>query len=449
MKKTLLLIMIAAAIGAYVYFYEIKGGEERRKQKEAAEQIFHFDKDSVNRVEINSFKGNFIFNKIEDGWQIEQPVKTGADEAQVDSLLSNLSNAKKQRSFNVKKGDVSQYGLGKDALKITVSEKNGISRVLRLGGQTNIGSNVYASVSDTIVHLVEASLKNNADKSLFDWRDRKIIHLDKEKVREFKLKNPKGSFTFRRSGKGWNITKPLNTKADESAVDALLNKLDYGRIKSVPDENDRRKSKYSLYNPAYIIDLYSGAEKAKTSAAFSKLKDNSAYGKDEARPHIFEVDSSFIKPFQKDLFAFRDKSIINFYKAKVDRINLLYDSELLEFLKDSTSNWVLPTGERAKNWKIDNIISTLKNLKAERFVEENPKYFMPYGLINPEGRIEVFAGDDKIAELNIGYKKNGFVYIRNPRTAPLVTIKESKLNELFPAKEDLLEKVKTEREMTE
>jgi hypothetical protein len=95
------------------------------------------------------------------------------------------------------------------------------------------------------------------------------------------------------------------------------------------------------------------------------------------------------------------------------------------------------------------LLSSIKNLKAEKFINENPTYFMNYGLVNPESRIEVYEGDNLIAELNLGYKKDGFVYVYNPDRKPVVTIKEEKLKDLFPPKTDLLEEVKDNKESTE
>ncbi|NOX88598.1 MAG: DUF4340 domain-containing protein, partial [Calditrichaeota bacterium] len=166
----------------------------------------------------------------------------------------------------------------------------------------------------------------------------------------------------------------------------------------------------------------------------------------DSRPHIFEVDSFFVKPFKKKLFDFRDKKIAKFNRSKADRINLLYKSNLMIFEKDSSGNWRLSTGEKAKGWKISNIMSSLNNLKATRFVEDNPRYLNPYGLVNPEGHIEVFAGDDKLIELQIGKEKDDkLVYARNPLTKSVVTIKKSELDKLFPKKEDLIEEKKEEK----
>ena len=45
--KTLVLFVIFAILAAYVYFYEIQGGEERKLTEKEAKKIVSFHKDSV------------------------------------------------------------------------------------------------------------------------------------------------------------------------------------------------------------------------------------------------------------------------------------------------------------------------------------------------------------------------------------------------------------------
>ena len=82
--KTLILFLILAALGSYVYFYEIKGGEERDKIAELEEKLFIFEKDSVVAIEIRSIFSQFNFSKTDEIWKIEKPVETGGDKSTID-----------------------------------------------------------------------------------------------------------------------------------------------------------------------------------------------------------------------------------------------------------------------------------------------------------------------------------------------------------------------------
>ncbi len=441
-RNTIILLIVALALGAYVYWGEIKGGEKRKEEKAKAEKLFNVPKDSVEHIIIKNHGQTFEFRKENGSWEILQPVKTDADESPINSLLYNIKDTKKIRTFKVPKKDLPKYGLDdQSSIKLSFSGKGIPEITVKIGDKTPVGGNVFVTKNDSEVVIVASSLKNSVSKSLFDWRDKKPLHFEKDKIVEIKLKNPYGKFHFVKDGKNWKITEPIQTKGENSAINSILNKLEYGRIKSVAAEKPKNLARYGLSHPAYRIDLFAGKEKARMGVSFSAPRHGDViYGKDDARPFVFTVDSFFVKPFKKKLFAYRNKKIAEFNRSKVDRINLLYKSNLMIFEKDSSNTWRLSTGEKAKSWKISNILLTLNNLKAKSFVNDHPKFLNQYGLLNPVGRIEVFAGNDKLVELEIGKKKNDkLVYARNPLLKSVVTIQASELDKLFPKKEDLLE----------
>ncbi len=450
MRNTIILLIIAAALGAYVYFYEIKGEEKRKEQEQYEKQLMHFEQDSVTAIEIKSAGGDFVMQKSRDGWRIEEPVSTGADNAPINSLLRSLSGAEKKRTFHITPEELTRYGLGMGALKVKLTMNDGSSDSLFFGAKSSVGNNIYVNKLDTLVYMTSANIKNNAEKSLFDWRDKKTVHFDKNRIRTFTLTNPQGQFTFVKEDGEWKLSQPIETNADPSKVDAVLNKLANGSIKSVESERaGNNLARFGLHRPAYRIDLYAGKEKAKSSVAFSKLSENRSYGKDAVRPHVFTVDSNYIDPLDKSLYDFRDRSIVAFDKNRADRINLLYDGMLVRLQKDTSGSWFTEDSVKAKSWKVNSVLNTLKNLKAERFVKEDPRYLMPFGLVNPGGKIEVFASDNKLAELNIGNQEGDFVYVQNPARKPVVTIRKSKLDQLFPKEDQLLEQPETNQEATE
>ncbi|MCB9058408.1 MAG: DUF4340 domain-containing protein [Calditrichae bacterium] len=437
MRNTIILVLVAAALGAYVYFYEIKGGEERQADKEREEKLINADKDSIQTLWIYDFDKVFQFSKVDDGWKIVSPVETDAEESTVNSFLATLTGAKKSRTFGVKEKDKSGYGLSRSGIMIKVSNTDGSQDSVILGDKTSIGNNMYVTKGDTFVSISPISLKDAAQKSLFSWRDKRTVHFNKDAVREFNLQTAKGSFSFEKDGSDWKVTKPLQAKADNNEVTAILNKLDFGRIKSVESENAANLQQFHLNAPAYRIELFSGAEKSKSTVMFSKLIDNQSFGKDEVRPQIFTVDSTFLRPFNKSLFDFRDKNLVEFNKSSINRINLLNNGELLTFSKDTSDRWQISTGEPIKNYKINDLVSEVEKLKVDEFVAENPSYTFPYGLTNPKGRLELFAGDSKEIELEFGNSKNGRTFVRNPRTGQVVAIEDSKLEKVLLTMENV------------
>ncbi len=439
MRKTIIMIIIGAALAAYVYFYEIKGGEEREQVKAASEKLIALEKDSIRVVHIKSLFSEFEFQKGSDGWRITQPVNTGADESTISTLLSGLVNAKKERSFAISPEERGNFGLDQRALQLELKTVPGEKTNVQFGEAASIGSNVYVSLGDSMVHLVASSVKNNASKSLFEWRDKKVLHFDKNEVRELHIRGASAPIELIKEGDDWKIQKPFETDADKSVVNGVLDKLKYGKIKAVASESDTDFKKY-IKNKTLNIELIVGADKAKKELVFSELNNNVAYGKDASRPHIFQVDSIFMKPLLKTLFDFRDKSLVHFEQNQSTRIQSVFKGIKVELEKDTSGVWYSVDSLKAKSWKISSMLSGLSGLKASAF--NIPKKYADFQ--NPDGLLQVFSGNEPIAELAVIQKDQETAYVYNRISGLKAEIRASNLEKLFPPSADLFEKLKQE-----
>lgn len=435
MRKTILLILIAAGLGAYVYFYEIKGGEQRAKEKSAAEKLVQFNKDSIDYIAIQSPFSSFEFERKEDGWQIIKPVQTGADQSPLNTLISGLANAKKQRSFAVAENERAGFGLNNNSMHIKAKTGSTENFDLQFGDASSIGSNIYVTLGDSMVHLVPASVAQNARKSLFQWRDKKALHLKKDEVRTIRYRHNGVAIELQKEGSDWQLTKPLKSGADKSVVDGLINKLVYGTVGAVVSETPDQVKKYRLKRPATEIELLIGADKASKKIIFSSLKANEAFGRDLSRPHIFRVDSTFMKPLTKSLFDFRDKTVFNFEQQQVNRIVVNYEDLKLELQKDTSNTWYTTDSVKAKSWRVTSWLSAVKNLKAASF--EVPARMRRAK--NADGTLQLFKGTDMVAHVQVWASDAKRVFVKNADTGLVVAAKAKALKNLFPKRDELLE----------
>jgi hypothetical protein len=399
--KTLVFFIILVALAGYVYFYEIKGGEERDKIKKLEEKVFNFEKDSVRAIEIRSALKQFYFEKVEDGWKIFRPVETDGEKTTIDGLVNAMRDLKKVREFDIKKDDLKDYGLvGRSTLVILIFN-DGSRDSVRFGDDTPVGSNVFANKSDTLVYMVASYTKNHATKNLFDYRDKSITKVKRTDIREFRVKNENGKFYLLKEGNDWFLKEPKETKADNSTVSSFLSKMEHGKAKSVVSELLENPQNYRLQKPNFEIDLYLGESLAHKRIIFSSLHDNISYVKDASRPHVFTVDSVFIGDINKNLFQFRDKSFAEYNKDKADSVVVAQGDSLLTFTKDTSDTWLLASQKKVKTWKMNSLLNSIKNLKAKKFLMENISTTTALGLANPERIIRVFSNGDKIQELRL------------------------------------------------
>jgi len=64
-KGTLVLLIVCLALGGYVYFYEIKGGEKREKAKEAEKQVWKFEGSDIELVRAVRFSDAKLATKLQ------------------------------------------------------------------------------------------------------------------------------------------------------------------------------------------------------------------------------------------------------------------------------------------------------------------------------------------------------------------------------------------------
>ncbi len=436
--KTLILFGILAVLAAYVYLYEIKGGDEREKAEEIAEKIIVFEPDSVVKIEIRSIFNQFEFERIGNEWRILKPVQTDADKSTIDGMMTAIKNMKKVRQFYIKDGDEKDYGLVGRSSLLTFEFNNGSRDSVRFGDNTPVGSNVFISKGDTIVYTVGSHLKNNVTKMLFDWRDKSIAKVKEADVRELKLKNTKGSVHLSKEGDDWNILSPKKVSADNISVNSLIRKFENGQAKSVVSEELDNPRQYNLANPRYTVDLYLGEGKAHKQIIVSQLVNNSANVKENSRPHVMTVDSSFVRDIDKSFFDLRDKKIASFDKNVVDSIVVNQGDSILYFVKDTSSTWMLSGTQKVKNWKIDSFLNTINNLQAEKFLREGVGSPREFGLSQPERKIICYQKGKEIQQLLVNSHKEIKVAFC-PSSKAIVEIQSSSFDNLEVKIADFLE----------
>jgi hypothetical protein len=177
--------------------------------------------------------------------------------------------------------------------------------------------------------------------------------------------------------------------------------MEHGKAKSVVSELLENPQNYRLQKPKIEIDLYLGESLAHKRIIFSSLQDNISYVKDASRPHVFTVDSVFMRDINKNLFQFRDKSFAEYNKDNADSVVVVQGDSLLTFTKDTSDTWLFNSEKKVKTWKMNSLLNSIKNLKAKKFLMENISTTTSFGLANPERVIRVFSKGDKIQELRL------------------------------------------------
>ena len=437
--KNLFLFILLLVLAAYVYFYEIKGGEKREQEKQEAELVFQFEPDSVKSLEVRSALADFLFRRRGEQWQILKPVMTDAEKSTITSALNTLKSLKKEREFTIQRNELKSYGLVGTSMLVIFESTNGQRDSVRFGDDTPIGSNAFANKVDTAVFMVPNYAKRNFIKTLFDWREKSVSKVKQADVQEFILQNPQGKFHLVKEGSDWQLKSPLSTRADNSTVSSILSKLEFGRATGVASETFDQPSQYRLSKPAYRIELLVGEARAQKNIIISDLQDNVAYVNDMTRSPVFTVDSTFIREINKSLFQLRYKKITEFDRDGADSLVVNQGDSVFIFNKDTSSAWYLSGNKRVKTWKMNSLLTTLNNLSAKKFLLENVPSTSEYGLSKPERIITLYRGGEKIQQVLFAAPAKNLKVAYSPYSRIVAEIEESAYNNTIISSSDFID----------
>src|SRR5262245_22943280 len=98
LRNTIILAVIVAAFGAYLYLVERPAAEKASKKATLVE----LDKDKVNEVELKYPDSTIELKKIDGKWRIAAPISTEADEVTVKNLIGAIADAEKKKVVDEK-----------------------------------------------------------------------------------------------------------------------------------------------------------------------------------------------------------------------------------------------------------------------------------------------------------------------------------------------------------
>lgn len=436
---TLILAVIVLALGAFVYFYEIKGGEERTKSEEEGKKIFALEADSVRAISLQ--EAGVAFEKRGSAWHLVAPVEYLADEGAVSALLNRIASAKREREVSSSAAEYRNYGL-LPASETIVLEHQNKKDTLYLGDKSATNAMVYARRgSDPRVVLTEVAVLTNAQKTLRDWRDKSLMKFETSEATQLSLTTPSGSFNLNKEGEKWRLAAPLQTEADASKIASILSKMSTSRVTEFAAESLDDAKYYGLDKPSYIFTITLEANSAPRTMQFGRRTGVGYYAHDPTRPQVFLVDSNIVKELNVDAMALRNKRVTNFESFRADYLALQYPEAVIVCEKDSASQWRLtaPDSAKATSWKISNVINALANLQAVAFIDENKTERTLYGLDKPRAAILVKEKGAELAHVLIGKAKGDRVYVKSADSPMVVLVKKEEADRLIVAVSELKE----------
>ncbi len=214
----------------------------------------------------------------------------------------------------------------------------------------------------------------------------------------------------------WHLTKPLDARADDVTVKALLRTVADGEVKRTIDDPPADLAQFGLSDPSVTIAMTAkgqplpGIKVGKTAGVSS-----STYVQRADQAKIYLTDIGFQAGTNKRVNDFRDKTILSFKPDNIVALALHGPGGGVE-LQKRDGQWQIdqPVATRADDAVVTTLLTTMLGLRAERFVSDAPTAadLATYGLDNPTREIVLLDGAKKEMRLQFGTETETGLYVK-------------------------------------
>ena len=421
-RFTLAAALVFGALLAWVLTQERGGLPEKG-------EIVRLPPRQISKLDITHGDTHLILEREAERWHLTEPVKGLADPDAVERMLDALVrlNPGQRENADLTNPD---YGLQAPVLTVTFDTANGSTTTIKLGGQTAIGSEYFATVTGRPgLYLVDSSFKSALEKDADDLRDKQVVRLEKDEVCKLSLRRGDETIIAERTRVGdedeWYLREPLAAPADRFAVEGIIDAIVDAKVAEFADTVEDLAA-VGLDKPQAVVTLTTDAGEEAVLRVGKEIEQEVpkeygdgtemqrvVYVRTDSHPQPLLVYGQLLDQIGKDVLALRDKTILHFAKQDVATLKVQAKAAAsFEANKNPDGEWILqaPAGAKAERSKIDDLLWDLEDLHAITFEEEHPQYqdLQEYGLALPEAVITLtIRGQRQPLNISFGKKPEG------------------------------------------
>ena len=377
-RSTLVLLVVALALGAYIYFVESE--RPPAGTPDPLEAAFDVESDDIDSLSVTAGNGDrTVIEKDGDRWRIVEPFPVNVDVTQVVSLSSNLANLEVQRVV-AEPGDtpdLETFGLAEPGIEVGFTTTDGTDARLLIGERSPAGNDLYATVAGSNrVFLISGFLDTTFDQTTFDLRDKSILDITRNEVDSLEVSGPEVAVRLRKADGEWSLVSPIEARADLGVTDGLVGRLSNGRMSAIEAESADAEAlgPYGLDDPRLTVTVGLGS-----SAATLLLGDTTpagtVYARDGARDLVFTVDASLASELEQGVDEYRRKDLFAFRPFNATALEIEHEGERWTFEleeaegEEDSDAWrrTAPDPGDVERADIDDLLAKLSNLRAESF----------------------------------------------------------------------------------
>ena len=376
LRSLILLLVIAIPLGWYVYRDSNRPADSDDPKRD---KVFTVEAEKIEEIALKSESGERTrLQKSGTEWKIVAPAGVPPDTNEISSITSGIASLEMNSVVDENPPDLKEYGLAQPRIEV-VFKADGKEQTLLIGQKTPPATDLYAKrAGETKVFLIPGHLESTFNKSTFDLRDKAVLKVDRDKLDALEFTVADKTTRFVKPAGEWQLTAPVQARADFSAIEAILGRLTGLQMKSVVDAPESDTKKYALDKPAATVRFGTGSSQA-TLAIGGPAGEGSVYARDLARPAIFTIESSVLDELKKDPSDYRQKDLFDARGFNATRLEIVRGGQTYGFEKTKVKN---KEGQDEEKWRqltpqareldagaFDALLTALTSIRATAFVD--------------------------------------------------------------------------------
>jgi hypothetical protein len=286
------------------------------------------------------------------------------------------------------------------------------------------------------LYAIELPQKESHDRQ--DTVDKKVLLFDQETLSGLTIKTDRHELVFARTPeKGWMITVPLSTEADQREVQNLIRALVTGNVTRVVEDHPTNLTPFGLDNPVTTITVAAGAARETFSIGDSGPLSSTLYVLRESDRKVLLTNLAPKDFVNKTLMTFRRKDLLHVSQGDVDRIRLTYSTTeivLYQGQEKPKSKWKLryPIESEADQTEVRALLFRLEDLKALGIIDPGPERdALAKTLTVPKVKVAIHTADgDQTVKLYQPGQASGEAFAESSPDGPLYRINPAAIRDL-------------------
>jgi len=444
--STLLMLVILAGLGGYLYLVEFPAKQQEEKQEIEQKQLLPFPETAITELSITTAQGLINFKQGTPGkWSIIAPLQTDADTREVQALIRALVTGTVTSALDKQSSTLAAFGLEEPVTILTI-RAGGQQETISIGDSGPLSNTLYVlRASDQHVLLTTLAPKDFINKSLMTFRRKELLRFAQNDVERVRLTYPTTEIVIANVAKdqprpSWKITYPVEAEADQNEVRSLMFRLEDLKALGIIDPGPERDTVATTLTTQKVkITLYSAGGDQSVRLYQPDPQSGEAIAQTTSEGPLYRINPVLIKDLTRDLFNLQDKRLLGLDSTDVAMLSVKTRDQQYVLIHQN-GEWVLEDQPMMKVTQeaADLFVSRVANLPAEERVLKQSSPLAPYGLLVPSAEFVATGKDGKtVGKLTLGNRGGDLLYATGQRLHGVFQVRPDLLTQI-PSRTELL-----------